>query len=117
MLDPDAPTPEQPTSKSNRHFIGCNYYQTWGDHVLRNTTQPPSRWYRPLPLPNSREHRYVFLVYSQPKSFDWTIIYERSTHEHFDIAAYAEQNKLGNPIAGNFFWIESNASCWREGWI
>ena len=49
-------------------------------------------------------HRYVLIVYKQPRSLNSRVSRNRS---RFDIGGFAKKNKLGNPVAGNFFYAEN----------
>lgn len=59
-VDPDAPTPQEPTSAQIRHFLGSNF-QLGADGVLTNTTAAISGWLQPTPPAGSDAHRWVFL--------------------------------------------------------
>ncbi|PPQ99235.1 hypothetical protein CVT24_009254 [Panaeolus cyanescens] len=116
MLAPDVPASEKP---SLREFIGSDFYVTHrrgkGGSVLVNQTVAVAQWRRPHPPRTSPEQRYVFLMYDQPPTFNSTLNLDNTTFRNFDVVDYAVRNGLGDPIAGTFMYIESNASCWRDG--
>ncbi|PPQ99236.1 hypothetical protein CVT24_009255 [Panaeolus cyanescens] len=113
MFTPDVPATEKP---SIRDFIGSDFYVTHGTGgALVNQTTPVANWRRPLPPRISQGQRYIFLMYDQPPTFDGPTSLGNTTFRNFDIVDYAVRNGLGDPVAGTFVYIESNASCWRDG--
>lgn len=52
-------------------------------------------------------HRYVFLVFKQPAKINFTVERLSNTSSerraHFSVRKFSFRNKLGAPIAGNFF--------------
>lgn len=50
--------------------------------------------------------RYVFLAFKQPAGFDQqTIVTGATPVQHFDIATFAQEVGLGDPIAGTFMMV------------
>ena len=49
-------------------------------------------------------HRYVFLVFQQSGTINSRVSRNRA---RFNIESFAKKNKLGNPVAGNFFFAEN----------
>lgn len=61
-VDPDAPTPQDPTEAQIRHFLAGNFVPGVnignGDESLVNETAPLSGWLQPTPPAGSPAHRY-----------------------------------------------------------
>jgi hypothetical protein len=59
-VDPDTPTPQEPTRAQVRHFLGGNFYM--GSHtrptLLSNSTPAISHYREPRPQAGSDPHRY-----------------------------------------------------------
>ena len=49
-------------------------------------------------------HRYVFAVYEQPRRVNARVSRNRAG---FKLAAFAKRNRIGDPLAGNFFYAEN----------
>jgi hypothetical protein len=64
-VDPDAPTPQTPTSAQIRHFLSGDFILAPGvpleTRQLVNTTLPISGWLQPTPPAGSDAHRYDIL--------------------------------------------------------
>ncbi|THU84052.1 PEBP-like protein [Dendrothele bispora CBS 962.96] len=104
-VDPDAPTPQQPTSAQIRHFLGSDFTQE-ADGALVNSTAAISGFRQPTPPAGSDAHRYIFLLFNQPEGFDdQTLVNSSSPVDHFDIAAFADATGLGDPIGGTFMLV------------
>ena len=126
LVDPDAPTPQNPTSSQIRHFLGGGFHlQTEGGFgaVLVNNTPALSEYRQPTPPNTSDPHRsvphvefrchylyivrhsYTWLLYRQPLDFPTTI---SPNVTGFNISAFALQFGLGQPLAGNFMTVSTN---------
>ena len=57
-VDPDAPTPVNPTEAQIRHFLGGNF-TAGADGALTNSTPAISEFLQPNPPLTSTAHRYV----------------------------------------------------------
>ncbi|KAI0089946.1 PEBP-like protein [Irpex rosettiformis] len=116
-VDPDAPTPQNTSLAQIRHFVGSDFVFKSGkisvERPLKNLTVPVSPWLQPSPPAGSDPHRYIFLIYRQPKGFDnQTVVTPGggdAALEHFDVAAFAKETNLGNPIAGTFIIVSPDA--------
>ncbi|KAG7444123.1 PEBP-like protein [Guyanagaster necrorhizus] len=108
-VDPDAPTPQNPTNAQIRHFLGGNFEpsrRSPGRAVLTNTTAAISDWRQPTPPAGSDAHRYIFLVFNQPQGFnDQTLVNATTPVALFNISAFGEAVGLGSPIAGTFMLV------------
>ncbi|KAJ3567083.1 hypothetical protein NP233_g6598 [Leucocoprinus birnbaumii] len=104
-VDPDAPTPQDPTSAEIRHFLGGNFVSD-GSGLLHNGTAAVSEFLQPTPPAGSDAHRYIFLLFNQPRGFnDQTLVTPTTSISNFDIATFAKAVGLGNPIAGTFMLV------------
>ncbi|KAI0692726.1 PEBP-like protein [Cytidiella melzeri] len=115
-VDPDAPTPQSPTSAQIRHFLSGDFVLTPGfpfeDRRLVNLTAPLSQWLQPTPPAGSDAHRYVFLLFRQPSGFDeQTVVTANTSISNFNISAFALETGLGDPIAGTFMLVAPDPQC------
>ncbi|KAK0449514.1 PEBP-like protein [Armillaria borealis] len=108
-VDPDAPTPQNPTNAQVRHFLGGNFEPSRlvrGRAILTNTTAAVSNWRQPTPPAGSDAHRYVFLVFNQPRGFNGqTLVNATTPISLFNISEFGAAVGLGNPIAGTFMLV------------
>ncbi|KXN88547.1 CEN-like protein 2 [Leucoagaricus sp. SymC.cos] len=108
-VDPDAPTPQDPTSAQIRHFLGGNF-TPGANGLLSNSTPALSEFRQPTPPAGSDAHRYIFLLFEQPDGFnDQTVVTPTTPVDLFDINAFAQEVGLGNPIAGTFMLVAPDA--------
>lgn len=68
------------------------------------------------PPKNSGEHRYVFLLFKQEAKIDFQGYVKISTfhmegRDKFSTKAFVDGNKLGVPVAGNFYLASWDESC------
>jgi len=104
-VDPDAPTPQDPTSAQIRHFLGGNFRAN-GEGLLTNSTPAISNFLQPTPPAGSDAHRYIFLLFEQPAGFNQqTVVTPTTSISLFNISAFAQEVGLGNPIAGTFMLV------------
>ncbi|GBM89915.1 OV-16 antigen [Araneus ventricosus] len=101
MFDPDAPTPQNPTSANFVHWLMENIPENLvinGDTVYAYS--PPS------PPVRSDPHRYIFLIYEQPnrEMLNDDFGTERAV---FNLGEFVKDRHLKGPIAGNFFLSSS----------
>ncbi|KAF8061715.1 PEBP-like protein [Lyophyllum atratum] len=108
-VDPDAPTPQAPTSAQIRHFLGPNFIARnpgADTHPLVNETAAISSFLQPTPPAGSDAHRYVFLLFRQPAGFNGqTLVTPTTPISLFNISAFAAETGLGAPIAGTFMFV------------
>ncbi|KAF5362919.1 hypothetical protein D9758_007090 [Tetrapyrgos nigripes] len=106
-VDPDAPTPQDPTEAEIRHFLGSDFFASGGNPApLTNRTPAISEFLQPTPPAGSDAHRYIFLLFNQPANFDQqTVVTSNTSISGFDISAFAKATGLGNPIAGTFMLV------------
>lgn len=102
LTDPDAPSRKQPTFREWHHWLVVNIPGTdidKGDVISDYVGSGPPK--------DSGLHRYVFLVFKQPKKLSCTEprIPKTSGKDRgkFSTAKFVEKYKLGDPVAGNLF--------------
>ncbi|XP_018356916.1 PREDICTED: protein D2-like isoform X2 [Trachymyrmex septentrionalis] len=102
MTDPDAPSRKDPKNREWHHWLVGNIP---GSEV--NKGKVLSEYVGSGPPKDSGLHRYVFLLYKQPKelTFNENYLSNKSSKDRakFSISKFAEKYKLGDPIAGNMF--------------
>jgi len=75
MVDPDAPSRAEPVYRSFRHWLVTGLKSPrdtaskTSDLVALNSRAATTPYRPPGPRPNSGLHRYVFLLFQEPKSF------------------------------------------------
>ncbi|KAJ7486052.1 PEBP-like protein [Mycena galericulata] len=103
-VDPDAPTPQDPTMAQIRHFLGGNFFNEGG--LLVNSTPALSEFRQPTPPAGSDPHRYTFLLFRQSREFaTQTLVNSTTSISGFNISQFANAVDLGNPIAGTFMRV------------
>ncbi|KAJ6525281.1 PEBP-like protein [Mycena vulgaris] len=103
-VDPDAPTPQAPTSAQIRHFLGGNFFNHGG--LLVNSTPAISEFRQPTPPAGSDAHRYIFLLFKQSPEFAaQTLVNSTTSVSLFNISQFASAVDLGRPIAGTFMLV------------
>ncbi|KAJ7442611.1 PEBP-like protein [Mycena latifolia] len=103
-VDPDAPTPQAPTSAQIRHFLGGNFFNHGG--LLVNSTPAISEFRQPTPPAGSDAHRYIFLLFKQSPEFTTqTLVNATTPVSLFNVSQFAGAVDLGNPIAGTFMLV------------
>ncbi|CAL1713449.1 unnamed protein product [Somion occarium] len=109
-VDLDAPTPQNPTSAQIRHFLGGDFHPraavTLRTQTLANATAAISEFRQPTPPAGSDPHRYVFLLFNQPRGFGrQTLVNSTTPIQNFNISQFASEIGLGNPIGGTFILV------------
>ncbi|KAG6909253.1 hypothetical protein DXG01_001435 [Tephrocybe rancida] len=109
-VDPDAPTPQAPTSAQIRHFLAPNFFANGRPFTpvqsLDNGTAAISEFLQPTPPAGSDAHRYIFLLFKQPRGFnDQTLVTPATPIQLFNISTFAVATGLGDPIAGTFMLV------------
>ncbi|ETW81985.1 phosphatidylethanolamine binding protein [Heterobasidion irregulare TC 32-1] len=115
MVDLDAPTPQNPTSAQIRHFLGGDFslgpVGLDGIAPLTNSTPALSHFLQPTPPAGSDPHRYVFLLFHQPATFDQQNFLNSSTPiSLFNISLFADEVGLGHPLGGTFMRVGPDPS-------
>ncbi|KAF8199061.1 PEBP-like protein [Pholiota molesta] len=111
-VDPDTPTPQEPTLAQVRHFLGGNFYM--GSHtrptLLSNSTPAISHYREPRPQAGSDPHRYIFLLFDQPSGFDEQSARlvqndDDTSTANWNVSAFAAAAGLGQPVGGTFMFV------------
>lgn len=105
MVDPDNPSPEKPTERSILHWLVMNIPRTCiakGDTVAEYIPSNPNI--------GTGTHRYIFLVFKQPKKLVLDAKEHLTTKDLKQRIKYSVPNlvskyNLGSPIAVNFFTV------------
>ncbi|PPQ96597.1 hypothetical protein CVT26_010752 [Gymnopilus dilepis] len=112
-VDPDAPTPQAPTSAQIRHFLGGNFFRKSlvEPQLLTNTTPAVTEFHQPTPPAGSDPHRYVFLLFDQSKAFQTqTLVTPATSIALFNLSQFAHDVGLGQPIGGTFMLVGPDPS-------
>ena len=122
MVDPDAPNRADPKAAQWLHWLVVNIpgkslqCLSSSDHCLCpgedlsggdvSLGKVLMQHNGPSPPQGSGPHRYVFLVYEQPRSVRARVSRNRAG---FDIEKWtsSRSNNLGSPVAGNFYFAEN----------
>ncbi|KAJ8601638.1 hypothetical protein CTAYLR_008920 [Chrysophaeum taylorii] len=109
MVDPDAPSPEDPSYREVRHYLVANIDANAllaGDFSKADVL---SAFVNPSPPNASGYHRYVQLAYEQPGelAFGGTL---NASILNFNITAFADEYGLQGPVASNFFLTQYECS-------
>ena len=108
MVDPDAPSRQNPNMREWHHWLVVNMP---GTNV--NSGETLTEYVGPEPPRGTGLHRYVLLAYKQPGRLTLNRRYRDRYSEDrggFKIRRFARNHNLGQPIAGNFFQAR-----WGEG--
>ncbi|XP_054157289.1 protein D3-like, partial [Oppia nitens] len=102
MTDPDAPTRSNPINGQYRHWLVINIA---GLDVANG--QILTDFIGSAPRKNTGLHRYVFLVYRQPKLIEHPVSRsDLAKRSKFKIRDFAKDNNLGQPIAVNYYMAQ-----------
>ncbi|KAF4977310.1 hypothetical protein FZEAL_6133 [Fusarium zealandicum] len=116
LVDPDAPTPDDPKFAYWRHWVLPGLQPLSGQENMVAQVQPTlTEYLGPGPKDDSKPHRYLFLLYLQPADLSLTkedvggeeFVQRRS----FDAPKFVEENKL-KLIAVN--WMLCAGDGWKE---
>lgn len=115
MIDPDAPSPDNPTRRSILHWLAGGISQTpvtsggnnmlAGQRTLTNSTPAAVPYAAPGPPLNSSAHRYILYAFKQPANFAIPSIFNASNRANFDIERFVRDSNLGTPAAANYIYV------------
>ncbi|QRV77908.1 phosphatidylethanolamine-binding protein (PEBP) family [Ceratobasidium sp. AG-Ba] len=112
LIDPDAPSRAKPTFGQVRHLLAANLTvagtrskYVHNSFLLNNSTPAVNDYLTPTPPAGSGPHRYVALLYTQPRHFDISFL-NVSDILNFNISSFAHRARLGEPLAGTFMTVE-----------
>ncbi|XP_017408921.2 protein HEADING DATE 3A [Vigna angularis] len=94
MVDPDAPSPSNPTMREYLHWLVINIPATTGSNFGEEIVSYES------PRPTSGIHRLVFVLFKQPGRQS---IHAPGWRQNFITRDFAEYYNLGSPVAAVFF--------------
>ncbi|XGW29472.1 hypothetical protein V3C99_008917 [Haemonchus contortus] len=100
MVDLDAPSKKDPSLSEFLHWLVVNIH---GQSI--NSGHELASYRGPRPPVGSGPHRYYFLVFKQKNPIPKKDVESRP---RFDALAFARQNGMGDPIAGNFFKAQND---------
>ena len=102
LVDPDAPSRKSPQFREYQHWLVVNIP---GSDIAKGDVL--TAYVGSGPPEGSGLHRYVFLVFKQPRKLkcDEARIPKNSGSNRgkFSIMKFAKKYKLGEPLAGNFY--------------
>lgn len=105
MVDPDASTPENPTSRFILHWLQPNMTAD-SSGVLTNTTPAVASYRRPGPPVMSNPHRYIQYLFSQPAGFvipESFSGFNDTNRSMFNVTNFISEAGLAAPVAANYF--------------
>ncbi|KAF8609940.1 PEBP-like protein [Ceratobasidium sp. AG-I] len=111
LLDPDAPSRSDPKWAQVRHMFAGNLTVSdkWGpvpnSVVLKNLTGAVNDYMPPAPPAGTGPHRYVALLYAQPRDFDYSFL-NTTARKGFNLTEFAVRSGLGTPLAGTFLTVK-----------
>ncbi|KAL1460502.1 hypothetical protein WDU94_012479, partial [Cyamophila willieti] len=103
MTDPDAPSRKDPKAREWRHWLVVNIP---GSDIAKGHTI--TEYAGPTPPKGTGLHRYVLLVYKQPKELDFAESKESNwPRKSFSVQKFAEKYNLQDLVAGNFYQAQT----------
>ncbi|XP_075223327.1 protein D2-like isoform X2 [Lycorma delicatula] len=106
MTDPDALSRQNPIYREWQHWLVVNIP---GNNVKEGQTL--ADYIGPGPPKGTGLHRYIFLLYEQPKKIDFSEqykgVHDMADRKNFNSSAFVLKHNLGNPVAGNYFFAKS----------
>ncbi|XP_075148656.1 protein D3-like [Haematobia irritans] len=102
MTEPDAPSRNDLTMREWQHWLVVNIP---GNNITKGTIL--SEYQGSGPDQGTGLHRYVYLLFKQPKAIQFDETYSAATstkgRPHFSTRRFIKKYDLGIPIAGNFY--------------
>jgi phosphatidylethanolamine-binding protein len=115
MVDPDAPSPGDPTLRFNLHWLQTDLTTAApgsdGTAQLVNSTAPQVPYKRPSPGTNSSAHRYIFYAYFQHPNFTFPTAFKgfsATNRSHFNLTEFLDLSNLGQRPAAAMYFFASN---------
>lgn len=116
MADPDAPTPQNPTSRWVWHWAQTNLTKANLEDdmnmplLLSPDPNTPALvpYARPMPPENSPAHRYILWIFEQPDNFSVPEQYSgfgAQNRTGFNLTAFVADTGLDGPVAANYFYV------------
>ncbi|KAF8446543.1 phosphatidylethanolamine-binding protein [Terfezia claveryi] len=118
MVDPDAPSRENPTAAQFLHFVqaGLRITTDLGEttesvyHRLTTTVPPVVPYRAPAPAVDTGLHRYIFLLFMQPSDNVDLGSFSTDNRRIFDVQSFERNNTFGPPLAGAYFQAQNAAN-------
>lgn len=119
MVDPDVPTPTNPTSRFLLHWLAPNFrpagaapsaLRALPGTVLTNRTANTVSYRRPSPGTTSDAHRYILYAFAQPANFSIPPAFTNFTDANragFNLTRFVAQARLGAPLAAQYFFVSN----------
>ncbi|PSR80160.1 phosphatidylethanolamine-binding protein [Coniella lustricola] len=119
LVDPDAPTPEDPKYAFWRHWVMTGLQPLSGDSNLVAATKfPVTAYHPPDPKADSHPHRYLFLLFRESRPLDLSKddIGGEEFEQRRSFHPAEAVSKFGLTLVG-FNWMKCAADDWSEGSI
>ncbi|ORY67021.1 phosphatidylethanolamine-binding protein, partial [Pseudomassariella vexata] len=119
MVDPDAPTPSNPTRRFFLHWLATSMTQNTTasspqtGRALINSTPAQVPYRGPAPPSTSSAHRYILYAFAQPENFAIPDAYSGFSNENrsdFNLDNFIKDAGLARPAAGEFYYVSSQQS-------
>ncbi|KAI9710364.1 MAG: hypothetical protein M1820_002859 [Bogoriella megaspora] len=120
MIDPDAPTPQNPSAAQILHWMQnslsatSNSSSTSQSISLRSSTSAQAAYLSPAPPAGSSAHRYIQYLFMQPSNFSIPAAFagfgQGRNRTGFDVAKFAQAAQLGSPVAANFILVARSSN-------
>ncbi|KAJ4420193.1 hypothetical protein N0V82_004538 [Gnomoniopsis sp. IMI 355080] len=118
MVDPDASTPEDPSSRFILHWMAPNVTQAQSTGGLRQLSPPSAAGtgvqdfvsYRaPTPGNTSSAHRYIIYAFEQPATFavpsEFASLAGGQNRTNFNLTTFMSAAGLDRPAAAEYFYV------------
>lgn len=116
MVDPDAPSPDNPTRRFILHWLAANVTQGTaeaqaplaGQRALTNSTPALVPYRPPMPPTNSSAHRYIIYAFAQPDNFAIPQSFSGFSDQNrsmFSLDRFISEAGLDRPAAGEFWYV------------
>lgn len=114
MVDPDAPSPDSPTSRFILHWMAPNMTQDTtalaplSGRALTNATAARVSFRAPTPPTTSSAHRYIIYAFAQPDGFvvpDAYAGYSDTNRTGFNVTSFIADAGLGQPAASEYWYV------------
>uniref|UniRef100_A0AC35TX39 Phosphatidylethanolamine-binding protein n=1 Tax=Rhabditophanes sp. KR3021 TaxID=114890 RepID=A0AC35TX39_9BILA len=103
MIDPDNLSREKPTVAEWLHWLVCNIPASNVNEGI-NGGQHQMAYGSPCPGPRTGLHRYIIVLFEHQGRR--VSVNKPPTRAKWSLKKLMEQQKLGTPIAGNFFYAQ-----------
>nr|WJO13369.1 flowering locust [Lilium hybrid cultivar] len=102
MVDPDAPSPSNPTEREHLHWMVTDIPETAGVRFGNEIVSYES------PRPKAGIHRFVFVLFRQTVQ---QTIYAPGWRQNFNTRDFAALYNLGPPVASIYFNCQRAGGC------